>query len=165
VIRGLAVALAALALTGTTADAPWRTVTVRSGGFSIAVPRAWKLVPRSTDRLNALVADLRKRKRPALALQYAQIAAARRATGAVYRFQAFAWPAPKGAVVPDVTVKLDPLTRGTTAAALPSIARQVAKALSRSAGATASAPLQRATTADAAQLPMTFTAVRPMSRI
>ena len=150
-IRAAAAALAAVALAGG-ADPPWRTVGVPADGFSIAVPRAWKLVPRSTQRLNALVADLRKQKRTALALQYAQIAAARRATKTVYRFQAFAWPPPKGAVVPDVTVKRDPLTPGTTVTALPSIAQQVAKALSRSTGATASAPVARTLPAGRAAL-------------
>jgi hypothetical protein len=149
VTRLAATGVAALCLTGsagaaTGAATPWRTVAVPADGFSIAVPAAWQVVPRSTQRLNALIARLRKGRRTALELQFAEIAAARRATHTVYRFQAFVWPPPKGAVVPDVTVKLDPLRAGTTRDALPLIARQIVKALSRSAGATAAAPVARA---------------------
>jgi hypothetical protein len=143
-MRIAAVFAVAVCVTGSAgAAAPWRTVAVPRDGFSIAVPGTWHVVPRSTPRLEALIAGLRKRKQTALALQFAQIAAVRRATHAVYRFQAFAWPPPKGAVVPDVTVKIDPLKAGTTRAALPRLARRIANALSRSAGATAAAPVAR----------------------
>jgi len=142
--RLAAVVVAALCLTGVAAAEPaWRTITVSSDGFSIGVPAAWQTVPRSTPQLESLIARLRKEKRTALALQYAEIAATRRVTHTVYRFQAFAWPAPKGAVVPDVTVKTDPLTSGTTPSALPAIARQIVKALARSSAATATAPVAR----------------------
>jgi hypothetical protein len=121
----------------------WRTVAVPTDGFTVAVPASWQVVPRSTPRLEALIADLRKRKRTTLALQLAQIAAARRATDTVYRFQAIAWPPPAGAIVPDVTVKTDALAPDATAAALPAIAKRVAQALSRAAGATAAPPVAR----------------------
>jgi hypothetical protein len=139
-----AVAAVCVGAGSASAAGPWRTVADPAGGFSIAVPVAWQVVPRSTPELNALVARLSKRKQTALSNQFAEVAAARRATHTVYRLQAFAWPPPKGAVVPDVTVKTDPLTAGTTSAALPVIARQIAKALSRSPSATASAPVRQA---------------------
>jgi hypothetical protein len=123
--------------------APWRTLVDPAGGFSIAVPVSWQVVPRSTPELNALIARLAKTKRTALANQLRAIAAVRRVTHTVYRFQAFSWPPPKGAVVPDVTVKADPLTAGTTSTALPRIAQAIAKAISRSPTATVSAPVRR----------------------
>jgi len=145
VIRGAAATVAVLLLAAGSAGAAesWRAVADPGAGYSISVPMAWQVVPRSTPELNALIARLRKEKRAQLANQYAQIAATRRVTSTVYRFQAFAWPAPKGPVVPDVTVKTDPLTAGTTQAALPFIARQVAEALAASATATAAAPVRR----------------------
>jgi hypothetical protein len=144
-VRRLAAVAAAFCVAAASASAagPWRTFSDLTGGFSIAVPAAWQIVPRSTAELNALVARLTKTKQTALANQFREIAAVRRATHTVYRLQAFAWPPPKGAVVPDVTVKTDPLTAGTTRAALPRIAREIAKAISRSPTATASAPVRR----------------------
>jgi hypothetical protein len=127
---------------GASAGGAWRTVADPGGGYSLAVPRAWQVVPRETPQLTALVARLRRTKQTALANQFAEVAAARRLTHPLYRFQAFAWPPPKGAVVPDVTVKTDPLSAGTTAAALPAIAREIVKALSGTKGATASAPVR-----------------------
>mgnify|MGYP000350744836 CR=1 FL=1 len=121
----------------------WRTAVDRPAGYTVSVPRSWQVVPRSTAELDRLIARLRAEKRTALANQLAQIAAVRRATGTTFRFQAFMWPAPSGAVVPDVTVKTDPLRAGTTAAALPQIARQVAKVLASTSGATASTPVTR----------------------
>ena len=141
-VAALLLGLAVAAGSAGAAD-PWRTVADRADGFSIAVPAAWQVVPHSTPRLSALVVRLRKAKRPALANQFAEIAATRRATHTVYPFQSFAWPAPKGPIVPDVTVKTDRLGVGTTSAALPLLARQIAKALAASKNATASAPVLR----------------------
>lgn len=132
------VAAACLAVTSAAAAAPWSRVTDRAGGYSIAVPASWQVVPRSTRRLDARVAQARALKQFALANQLAEIAAVRRKTRTVYRFQAFAWPPPKGAVVPDVTVRIAALTRRTTRAALAPIARQIAKSLSRAATVSAS---------------------------
>ena len=144
--RAAAVLFAACCVAAGSAAAqePWRTFGGPAAGFSIAVPRSWQAVPRSTLELNALVTRLRREKRIALANQFTEVAAARRTTQAVYRFQAFAWPAPKGVVVPDVTVKTDPLTAGATPAALFPIARQIVKTLAGSTSATASPPLRRA---------------------
>ena len=147
-MRLVAAALAAVVSTA----AGWHTVPDRAGGYSIAVPSSWQVVPRSTPALDALVKRLRDEKRTALAYQYAQIAAVRRATHVVYSFQAFAWPAPAGRVVPDVTVKIDPLAAGATAADLPRIARQIAKTLDAAPTATASMPVRRVVPAGPAQL-------------
>lgn len=134
-----AVAAAAWLTAGSAAaPAPWTHVTDSVAGYSIAVPASWQVVPRSTQRLDARVAQARRLKQFALANQFAEIAAVRRKTGTVYRFQAFAWPPPKGAVVPDVTVRIAALTHSTTRVALPLIARQIAKSLSRAASVSAS---------------------------
>ena len=137
--------LAAVCLTAaaTAHAADWRRVTDAAAGYSIAVPSGWHVVPRSLPQLQARIRQEVKAKHTALATQFAEVAAARRAAHTTYRFQAFAWPPPKGAVVPDVTVKTDRLTKGTTSAALPAIARQIAKSLSRSAGAKVAAPVRR----------------------
>lgn len=129
----------------------WRTAPDRAGGYSIAVPATWQVVPRSTAELDAHVARLRAQKRMALAYQFAQIAAVRRATHTAFRFQAFSWPAPRGQVVPDVTVKIDPLSPGATPAALPRIAGQIAKTLAAAPTATATSPVGVRLPAGAAQ--------------
>jgi hypothetical protein len=138
------VVLAWLAPGTASAVGSWRTVDDAAAGFSIAVPGTWRLVPHSTPALARLVHRLATEKRTALATQYAEILAARRVrNSADFRFQAFPWPAPKGAVVPDVTVKIDPLRRGTRPSALPLIARQIAKALSRSKAAGVATTVRR----------------------
>ena len=146
-MKRLAVTVLAVAclMSGTASAAgSWRTVDDAAAGFSIAVPGTWRLVPRSTPALARLVHRLATEKRTALATQYAEILAARRVPNrAVFRFQAFAWPAPKGAVVPDVTVTIDPLRRGTRPSSLPLIARQIAKALSGSKAATVATTVRR----------------------
>jgi hypothetical protein len=131
-VKELAVAALAAASLAAASPPPWRPFVDPAAGFSISVPAAWRVVPRSTSQLDALVAQLRKRKQIVLADQFAEIAATRKVTHTLYRFQAFVWPPPKGSVVPDVSVKTDRLAVGTTRAALPLIAREIAKALSRS---------------------------------
>ena len=143
--------LVAAALVAAVSAAGWHGTADRAGGYAIAVPSTWQVVPRSTPALDALVKRLRDDKRTALAYQYAQIAAVRKATHVVYPFQAFAWPAPGGRVVPDVTVKIDPLAAGATPAALPRIARQIAKTLDAAPSATAAPPVPRTLPAGAAQ--------------
>jgi hypothetical protein len=140
-VKGLAVAALATASLAA-ASPPWRPFVDPPAGFSISVPVAWRVVPRSTPQLDALVAKLRTRKQIALADQFAEIAATRKVSHTVYRFQAFVWPPPKGGVVPDVTVKIDRLAAGATRAALPLIAREIVKALSRSP-APPSSPVHR----------------------
>ena len=52
-----AVAVACLAASTATAAAPWHRITDGAGGYSIAVPAAWQVVPRSTPRLEARIAQ------------------------------------------------------------------------------------------------------------
>lgn len=139
----LALLLTAGLAAGSARAASWLTLSDPATGFSIAIPQGWKVVPRSTPALTALVARLSRRKETALASEYAEAAALRRTTHTVYRVQAFAWPAPVGDVVPDVTVKVDPLRRGTTPAALPLIARAIETALSKAKKTVVSKPVSR----------------------
>lgn len=138
-----ALVVAGAAAGGAHAAVPWRTLSDSGGGFSIALPAGWQVVPRSTPALHALVSQLSRRRQTALASEYAEVAALRRTTHTVYRVQAFAWPAPAGDIVPDVTVKVDTLRRGTTPTALPLIARAVEQALSRAKKTTVSKPVGR----------------------
>ena len=142
--RLLAVVLAIGVATGTASAAgSWRTVVDHKEGFAITVPSTWQVVPGPTTALTDLIAALDKKRQTALANQFREIAAVRRATRVVYAFQAFAWPAPKGPVVPDVTVRTSRLKAGTTQSALARIARQVSKSLAASPNATAAAPVRR----------------------
>lgn len=133
----LAIVAAAVVLVPAADGAAWQTHRDAAGGYTIAVPAGWQVVPRSTAKVSALAAHLHALHQDALANQFAEIAAARRTQPAVYRFQAFQWPAPKGAVDPDVTVKVD----GVSATArLPAIARQFERALGAPRGATIETP-------------------------
>jgi hypothetical protein len=123
-VTAAVVAAAALAVSG------WQTVVNPAAGFSISVPAGWQLVPTATATLRNRVVELRRAKRGALANQYAEIAAARRGASTGFPFQAFAWPPPKGPVVPDVTVKIDAVS--TT---LSRVAAEYVAALRKPAGA------------------------------
>jgi len=133
-VRALLVVLAAALVLAAAADgAAWQTHRDAVGGYSIAVPAGWQVVPHSTAQVRALATRLRAAHQDALASQFAAIAAARRTQPAVYRFQAFQWPAPKGPVDPDVTVKIDGVAR---TARLSRIATEFERALSAPRGAT-----------------------------
>lgn len=125
--------LLSMSLAPTAAAAGWRTYRDAAGGFSIAVPSSWQVVPHSTADVRRLAKRLQAQHRTALAMQLEEIAASRRTQPAVYRFQALQWPAPKGATIPDVTVKVDDVDR---AARLSVIAAQFEKALGSPKGAT-----------------------------
>lgn len=156
------VLLASLVVAGAAgAAAPWQTIADKSMGFSVGVPGSWQVVPRSSPQLDAVVVRLRREKRLSLANQFAQVAAVRRTTHTTFSFQAFAWPPPKGAVVPDVTLKTDRLSSGTTGASLPYLARQIAKAIAGTSGATASTPSARKLPAGQA---MTITGTTRLSK-
>lgn len=114
----------------------WRTYSDAAAGFSLAVPGSWRVVPRADAALAALERRLQQRKQLALANELAVVAAERRRVKTTFAFQALQWPAPAGPTVPDVAVRTEPLTAHTTAAALPTIARQYAKALAGAKGAT-----------------------------
>lgn len=129
-------ALAAL-LASAAAAAGWRTYQDARGGFSIAVPASWQVVPHATADVRKLAAKLQAEHRTALASQLEEIVASRKTQPAVYRFQALQWPAPKGATIPDVTVKVDTVAR---TARLSVIAAQFEKALGSPKGATVEPP-------------------------
>jgi hypothetical protein len=127
VTRALAAALAGLAVAG----GSWRTVADRAGAFTIAVPKSWQIVPVSDAALENRVVRLQRQKRLALAAQYASVAASRRGAG-TFRFEAFAWPAPAGPIVPDVAVRVD---RVAATATLGGIASGYVRSLSAPRGA------------------------------
>lgn len=137
-MRPAAVVLAALALAAPTAQAsaavPWRTYRDAAGGYSIAVPARWQVVPRSDAALRQLVARLRKTHERALADQLAAAGAARAKARAAFRFQAFEWPPPPGPVVPDVTVKTDRLAPGSKPDVLAKIAAEYVRSLGAGKG-------------------------------
>jgi hypothetical protein len=136
--RLLAVAVCAgVVAPSAAAGTSWRTVSDGADGFSIAVPASWQLVPRSTKGVKARVAQLQRQKRMPLATQYAVLAAGRKGASSPFRFQAFAWPAPPGPIVPDVSVKLDTVAKGAT---LKSVAAGFRRALAKPRGARVAAP-------------------------
>jgi hypothetical protein len=140
VVLALAAALAPAAHAGS-GDA-WRVVRDPAAGFSIAVPAGWRVVPRSTPALKALVVRLRGRKQVALSNQLTAILAARRnAPSGGFRFQAFAWPPPDGQIVPDVSVKVDAAAPKATARDLPVLAKQIERALGSARGTTVEHPV------------------------
>ena len=134
-------ALVALVLSAVLASAAiaagWRTYRDAEDGFSIAVPAGWQVVPHATADVRALARRLQAEHRTALANQLEEIATSRKTQPAVYRFQALQWPAPKGATIPDVTVRVDTVAR---AARLSVIAAQFEQALGKPRGATVEPP-------------------------
>lgn len=136
--RAVLVALVlSAALASTAVAGSWRTYHDAAGGFSIAVPSGWQVVPHSTADVRKLAKRMQAEHRTTLAVQLEEIAASRRTQPAVYRFQALQWPAPKGATIPDVTVKVDTVAR---AAHLSVIAAQFERALGKPRGATVEPP-------------------------
>lgn len=129
--------LLSAALASVAVAAGWRTYRDAKGGFSIAVPAGWQVVPHATADVLALAKRLQAEHRTALATQLGEIAASRKTQPAVYRFQALQWPAPKGATIPDVTVKVDTVAR---AARLSVIAAQFEQALGKPRGAIVEPP-------------------------
>lgn len=137
-IRALLVTAAVSATVAAAAlAAGWRTYHDAAGGYSIDVPAGWQVVPHTTADVRKLAKRLQARHQDALAAQIEEIALSRRTQPAVYRFQALQWPAPKGATVPDVTVKVDTVAR---TARLAAIATQLEKALGSPRGATVEPP-------------------------
>lgn len=136
--RAMVVAFVLSAALASTAFAGgWRIYHNAGKGFSIAVPAGWQVVPHATADVRKLATRMQAEHRAALAAQLEEIAANRRTQPAVYSFQALQWPAPKGATIPDVTVKVDTVAR---TARLSVIATQFEKALGSPKGATVEPP-------------------------
>jgi hypothetical protein len=136
----LVVVVAALAVAAPAQGAGWRTHRDGADGFRVSVPRSWRVVPPSTTAVKALADAARKRKQAALETEYAVVVAERRSEPR-FAFQAFQWPSPSGSVVPDVTVKVDPVAPATTAKNLPAIAASYVKALAKSKSVHVDAPV------------------------
>lgn len=142
VLLGLCLALAVCTSAG--AASGWKTHADRKTGFSIDVPSRWQVVPRTPKAVKALAARLRKQGKGKLADQLAVLAAGKGAAKSLasFRFQAFRWPAPKGPITTDVTVKVDAVPPGYRATDLKRVAAGVAKSLRAVHGSTAAAPVK-----------------------
>ena len=128
ILAALGVAAVGAASPSTAADG-WRTYRT-SASCSVSVPAAWRLVPSSTAALKALASAAQSRHETQLANEYEVVLAERKAQPA-FVFQAFQWPPPSGPIVPDVSVKIDPVSKATTVADLPAIAKSYAQALAK----------------------------------
>ena len=147
---GLAGALAsALAFaadaTGAAAKNQPSTIYVdKAGGYAIAVPKTWQLIPRSQAGVKALIAKLKKKSSTvSLADFYSTILASQAGKSgiAAYRFQAFDWPGSLSAPVPiQVSVGISPAKRAYTARDLPAIGAVFANAFASNKGAKVTVP-------------------------
>jgi hypothetical protein len=149
----LAVAIAAAA---PAANLPVTTYVDKGGGYSITVPRTWQTVPRTVPQVKALIAKLKEKASTVdLANFYAQLIASpqQRSQLAVYRFQAFDWPASLSQPVPvEVSVGIVPGKKPYTAARLPGIGAVYANALAANKGSKVTVPKTVKLTAGPAEL-------------
>jgi len=138
-----ALALAVVA-GGAAKNQPSVTYVDKAGGYAIAIPKTWQLIPRTQAGVKALIAQLRKKKsNAALADFYATILASQPGKSgiAAYRFQAFDWPGSLSSPVPiQVSVGITNGKRAYTAKDLPSIGAVFANALAANKGARVTVP-------------------------
>jgi hypothetical protein len=147
---GLAGALAtvlalAAAAAGTAAKSQPSTIYVdKAGGYAIAIPKTWQLIPRSQAGVKALIAKLKKKSSTvSLADFYSTILSSQAGQSGIkaYRFQAFDWPGSLSSPVPiQVSVGITPAKRAYTAKDLPSIGAVFANAFAANKGAKVTVP-------------------------
>jgi len=118
-----ALAFAAVATGAAAKNQPSTIYVDKAGGYAIAVPKTWQLIPRSQAGVKALIAKLKKKSSTvSLADFYSTILASQAGKSgiAAYRFQAFDWPGSLSAPVPiQVSVGISPAKRAYTARDLP----------------------------------------------
>lgn len=116
----------------------------KSGGYAIAIPKTWKLIPRTQADVKTLIAKLEKKKSTSsLGDFYKTILASQPGKSgiAAYRFQAFDWPGSLSSPVPiQVSVGITNGKRAYTANDLPSIGAVFANALASNKGAKVTVP-------------------------
>ena len=149
--RALAGALALAALTivsiasgATPTNQKGTTYVSQSGGYALTLPTTWKLVPRTTTQMKALIATLAKKKATAaLADAYKQImnSAAGRAGMKAYDIQAFAWPADPSTPIPtEVSLGIEKTSRAYGKKDLPAVGAEYANELSANKGSKVAVP-------------------------
>jgi len=134
----IAVAAAALLAAGASGkNQPSTTYVDKPAGYQISIPTTWKLVPRTVPQVQALVAQLKKKKQTALASTYSSIIASAggRSGLKAYRFQAFDWPL-SGAtpLLTEVAVGVVKTTRVYGPSSLPAIGAEYASSLAANKG-------------------------------
>jgi len=145
VAGAVAAALAlVLAAGGAGATQPSTVYVDKAGGYAIAIPKTWQLIPRSTAGVQALIAKLKKKKATVpLADFYSTILSSQPGKTGInaYRFQAFDWPGSLSSPVPiQVSVGITGAKRAYTAKDLPSIGAVFANAFAANKGAKVTVP-------------------------
>ena len=139
-----ALAFAAVATGAAAKNQPSTIYVDKAGGYAIAVPKTWQLIPRSQAGVKALIAKLKKKSSTvSLADFYSTILASQAGKSgiAAYRFQAFDWPGSLSAPVPiQVSVGISPAKRAYTARDLPAIGAVFANAFASNKGAKVTVP-------------------------
>jgi hypothetical protein len=125
------------------ANLPSTTYVDRGGGYRITIPTKWQIVPPSVAAVKAKVAQLNKRKQPALASAYnlyISTASARQEL-TQFRFRAFMWPALPSPVPTDVSLRIEKVPTRYKVADLPQIGETFRRQLV-APGSTVSQPRQ-----------------------
>jgi hypothetical protein len=139
-----ALAFAAVAAGAGVKNQPSTIYVDKAGGYAIAVPKTWQLIPRSQAGVKALIAKLKKKSSTvSLADFYSTILASQAGKSgiAAYRFQAFDWPGSLSSPVPiQVSVGITPAKRAYTAKDLPAIGAAFANAFASNKGAKVTVP-------------------------
>jgi hypothetical protein len=139
-----ALAFAAVATGAGVKNQPSTIYVDKAGGYAIAVPKTWQLIPRTQAGVKALIAKLKKKSSTvSLADFYSTILASQAGKSgiAAYRFQAFDWPGSLSQPVPiQVSVGITPAKRAYTAKDLPAIGAAFANAFASNKGAKVTVP-------------------------
>ena len=137
-------ALATVVGAGAAKTQPSTIYVDNAGGYAIAIPKTWQLIPRTQSDVKALITKLEKKKSTvALANFYSTILASQAGKSGIkaYRFQAFDWPGSLTSPVPiQVSVGITAARRAYTAKDLASIGAVFAKALASNKGAKVTVP-------------------------
>jgi hypothetical protein len=146
---GLAGALAAaLALAvvgaGSAKNQPSTTYVDKPGGYAIAIPKTWQLIPRTVPAVKALAAKLQKKPATkSLGGYYKGIVATQAGLAGLkaYRFQAFDWPDSLSSPVPiEVSVGVVPTKTAFSAKDLPALGNEFARSFLANKGAKVTRP-------------------------
>jgi hypothetical protein len=114
-----AAGVVALAVSGAAAAAPAAKPAPKlnlwidtAGGYSIALPVEWYVIPRTTAAIRSEIATLKRQKNTTLAAAYTSILDSPLALKElpIYRFQAFFWPPLKSLIPTEVDIQILPST-------------------------------------------------------
>lgn len=141
-LLALAVATAALlASSASAANLPSTTYLDKAGGYEVAIPKTWQLVPRSVAQVQTLIAQLKKKKETELAQTYATIigSASGRSELKNFRFQAFDWP-PTSSVETDMSIAITSVPKSYGNSKLKAIGATFANQLAANPGSKVTVP-------------------------